>query len=489
MIRKMLPFILGYLLFVNSFLYPAPGDDSPEEFIKAHISGSDDIRQFVAPEELERAGRLGITYENVSNKFLLNHGIPSDIKSFLTSDSLYSVTVSELEPGYRSAVLTVPGKMYEQTFYFKDGKYISPLTYHTKGYTRKSSKYFDFFIDNTQYFNDYSMKKLDEYVDEIAGLLNFTPEEKGLLEKEKIIYIHCGDEDEVEKVTGLKTRGIADVAYDAVISSYNCHFHEISHLLMNYKLKNNLQPTLLFFLEGFATATGGRGGENKNLIFEIADYLLDKNYVTYSQLLPYKSFQEEDPSIAYSVAGLYNRFLLEHFGFEYYVNVYKRFSGKLDELFEVDPASFILPDEESFKEFLKKYRDEKPVKFKVKGDFDSFYDEDGAEILEGREYYYFRVKEPILISEKEPIKGYTSTKFSDIAPGRTYKGYKYIVTADDEFISINNLYTNDQLCAYIKSFSLSGKNVPRDEDGYLEFYIKKDVFDEALERMVITEID
>ena len=160
-----------------------------------------------------------------------------------------------------------------------------------------------------------------------------------------------------------------------------------------------------------------------------------------------------------------------------------------DELLKVDPASFILPEEESFKEFLKKYRRKKPVKFKIKGDFDSFYDEDGGEILEGGKYYYFRVKEPLVISEKKPARKYKSKKFGAIAPGRKYKGYKYIITADDEFISINNLYTNEQLCAYIKSFSISGKDVPRDDDGYLEFYIKKDVFDEDLKDMNIREIN
>ena len=330
MMRKTVLIIFGYLLFYGSFLYPGTGDDSPEKFVKALITGSEDIRNFISPGEIERSERLGISYENVRNKFLLNYSIPPEIKSFLSqNDSLINITVKDLEPGYQSAKLTIPARMYEQTFYFKDGLYISPLTYHTKDYTRRSSKYFDFLIDDPLYFNDYSAKKLDEYIDEVAGLLNFTKEEKDLLEREKIIYIHCSDDDEIEKVTGFRTRGVNDLAYDAIISTYNCHYHEVSHLLMNYKLKDNLQPTLLFFLEGFATATGGRGGENKSLIFEIGDYLLDENYVTYSQLLPYESFKNEDPSIAYSVAGLYNRFLLEHFGFDYYVNVYKRFSGEM----------------------------------------------------------------------------------------------------------------------------------------------------------------
>ena len=45
------------------------------------------------------------------------------------------------------------------------------------------------------------------------------------------------DENEVESITGFKAKGIAMLGSDEIVTSYQTHFHEVAHLLINFKLK------------------------------------------------------------------------------------------------------------------------------------------------------------------------------------------------------------------------------------------------------------
>lgn len=137
---------------------------------------------------------------------------------------------------------------------------IFPSNYYSQGWKTTESRFFKFYISTPELFNAYTAERLDNFVLKMSSVLEYSEEDLALLEKEKIFYYFCKDDFEIEKLSGFKTLGIYNLASDLIITTYNCHYHEICHLLMNYKIKNVPLFTHPLLQEGFAVAYGGRGG-------------------------------------------------------------------------------------------------------------------------------------------------------------------------------------------------------------------------------------
>lgn len=482
--RKTITLLL--LLFIsNSFAQTTPERD---DFIQAFANDDPGIRKYINENEIVLSERLGITYFESPNKFLINYGLPDEIKEIVKAGSLnYQLSSVFTGDGYEALRLDVPSKSFNKIFYFKDDKYISPLTFHTRNYTEQESIYFRFLIDDTTYFNDYSINKLDEYIEEMMNRMNFTSAEREILINEKLLYILCKNEDEIKDVTGYASRGIYIVAYDAIVSVYNCHYHEVAHALMNYKIKIDIKPELLFFLEGFAVASGGRGGEHKWVNMELGNFLLASRFINYESIFPNEGFIIEDASISYNVSGFCNNYLIDTRGFNEYLELYKKYSGTYDELDEVSSSDLNFINKDEFTKYLSIYAQNKPVMVE--------YPAINAPVVNSKEgvatiytddrYYHFRVHAPFFLSDTEPIQNYISKKYEELLDGRDYEGEKYYITANEDEVKIYNLYTNEMLCLYSKGFSTEGKSVKR-TDGYFEFYVRKDIFDEDLSGLIIT---
>ena len=138
----------------------------------------------------------------------------------------------------------------------------------------------------------------------IADTLGFTISEKRILEKQKIGYIFCADEKGVEKITGFNAKGLAMLGTDEVVTSYQTHFHEVAHILINYKLKLLGLYTLPFFMEGFAVAVGGRGGMAPRVVTDLGYFLQKSGQLTYDSIFTFDQFRSTDGSITYPVAVL-----------------------------------------------------------------------------------------------------------------------------------------------------------------------------------------
>src|SRR5205085_9071867 len=192
------------------------------------------------------------------NKFILSNEISSQIKEGIKNGSLkYELVEIPFETGYSAVDIVIsdianPTKKDSIRYYFYKGKFIDPSVYFSRGWLTKESKYFIFKISEPKYFNQYCIDKLDDFVDKMADSLELSQVERSLLQKEKIYYFFCKDEKEVQTLSGYRSKGQAVLAFDEVITAYQTHFHEVSHLLMNYKLKNLGLFTLPFFIECFA---------------------------------------------------------------------------------------------------------------------------------------------------------------------------------------------------------------------------------------------
>lgn len=483
------------LLYIILFGCPAffsfqnnPADD----FFNSLIKGKQDITNYVDKDELLRSSRLGISYEGVTNKFLISYDIDSAVKKDITDKHLeYQTHEIEKDGEYSIVDFSVPVLAYSKDFYFKSDKFISPAAYYSRNWKEITSKYFIFRISDINYFNDYCINRLDSFVDDMADKLGFSDADKQLLQKEKIYYILCKDADEIKKVSGFDMRGQYLPAFDEILTTYNTHFHELCHFLINFKLRHLSLYTLPFFLEGFAVAEGGRGGLSANVVTGTGLFLQGEGILDYESIVTNNDFYNEDASLTYPVAGLYDQFLISKIGMKEYLELYKKVNGGLEFIKNIGRKDIELPDKSLFEQFLDSYKLETPLYLKNISTLSKAEDMDiNGKVVDADSIYVFFARNNFigLIQKNETReKGYTSRLFESMTK-KKYNGEIYLVNVDSGFVKIYNCLNDELIFSYDVNLSLNGEPVPyyiqsnksnneNPEQRVFYFGIKKSAFD------------
>ncbi len=446
-----------------------------EEFVRAIVLDTVDIFPYLSRYESSRVNRLGISYENVRNKCLIGFDIDKTVKSIMRMEkNSYSVCVEELNDGYSRIKVSALNSNYFKYYYFDpESSLVSPIYYHTRSWKQFESSNFVFHISDTTLFNRYAIDCLEKFIEYVARLFEYSYEQRNRLRSEKIHYFLCSNEDEIEKVTGFRTRGITIIAYDYVVTTYNCHYHELVHLLMNFKFESIPLYTHPFFQEGIATALGGRGGLEAQVVLNTGRYLETSGFCTYKKLLSRKTFIEQDASITYPVAGLYSAFLLDRLGFKQYAQLYRSYSGHEKSVDSMVISENILPLENELKKFLSDSLR-----------FASITLDKGNNQYWQQSNYTIKMKDALFLTPQSRLLDYRSKKFYEIFPGKRYQGEKYIIICSKNEISIYNLYTNNLIANYISAFSTTTIQSASTEGWYI-FSVSKTIFDEPLENLEI----
>ncbi|MBZ0202637.1 MAG: hypothetical protein K8I03_06445 [Ignavibacteria bacterium] len=450
------------------------------KFIDALIYGKPEIIDYVNKKELANSQRLGIQYNGVKNKFHIGNDIPEEIKAGIKNGKYkYEITEKPLEDFYTEVTFKVPDANYSKVFYFNDG-FVTSSTYISRNWEKIESKYFSFSIQEPKYFNDYCTKRLDQFVDMVADTLGFTISEKRILEKEKIGYVFCSDENEVKNITGFSAKGMAMLGTDEVVSSYQTNFHEVAHILINFKLKNLGLYTLPFFMEGFAVAMGGRGGMAPRVVTDLGYYLQKTGFLTYDSILTNDAFYSQDANMTYAVSGLYNSFLLSELGGEKYLEMYKKMNGDLEFVRALNDCINFLPKEDKYSEYLNDYSNDKiiyvnPVDtvkpiFMLRGINGTFAVTD--------DYIKFFVvnKYKIGFPDLKLNPEYSSRKYFELFGEGNYDSYKYMIFSAHDNISVYDLYNDELIFSYDKGLSIRPVDFPSYE-GFYMFFLRKKIFD------------
>lgn len=453
-------------------------NERANQFINAMINDSDSLENFVLPEELTLSKRLGINYEGIKNKFLISYEIPLQIIEEIKSKKIdYSIKLEQLDDEFSILHFEVKQKNYETSYYFKNNHLISPPYFFYKDWHKIESEHFIFYISNPVNFNQYSINRLEEFISGIFSVLNYMEDETQLLKEEKIIFILCKDEDEIEKLTGYKARGMFNLAYDYIITTFNCHYHELVHLLMNYKLKDLPLYTHPFLQEGFAVAFGGRGGKEPEVIRNLGYFIAKSKFLDYKKLLSSDEFRNFDVSMSYPLSGLYNLFLIEDIGIDEYINLSLSYSASEMKSIKIKSEDF--PVEEEWIEFLFDFGNDKNIKIDIpENHYINSIVDSSFRISEDDSDYLFEIKDDILISTMEKEDDYISKKFIELYPYMTYNGEKYLIRVEKNEVALYNLLTNNLIANYVSGFSISMKTVP-EGNGYYKFLIRKNIFDES----------
>lgn len=470
-------FIASAVLFSDETVAQIVTSQRIERFIRHLVSDSDSLRYDIDPAGLQQSSRLGIKYEGVKNKFLISYGLTAQVlPSFLNGS--FASEIDSLPDGFCRLNLAVPQLDFHRTYYFRNGNLVSPIAYFSRKWKRIDSKFFTFVVSDTVSTNTYCISVLDRFIERMVDFLGIDSVSNVLLKREKIFYYLCKNQDEIRSMTGFNTRGIYNLAYDCVVSTYPCHFHELLHLLMNYKLRMLPLYAHPFFQEGFAVALGGRGGLDPGVVLNAGIFLEKSGSLDFSELLSKDGFEKNDPSISYPVAGLYSKFLMERVGIGNYIRLYRDYSGTEDEVRTMRIDTSRLPPSTEWMEFIGTEDSCSPVGITVRKPFPSAVDNGRMGFMvSDSSRIYFWIKDTLLLTPVASPPIYCSDKFRELFPSREYTGQKYSIIADSSGISIYNLFTGNLIASYVKSFALPPRKVER-EKGYFKFSAARSLFDE-----------
>ena len=474
--------IIFLLLLFFPFTYTQTiSSDRIEKIINLLITNSPDISNYINADELQIANRFEIEYEGIKNKFLIANDIPKEFTNDLLNGKIkYEYRLESLENNFSLLTITIPSLNLKREYFLKDSFIVTSAYYHSRNWKTITTDHFQFFISDETLFNDYSINLLENFINRMTEILSFTETQLNQIKEKKIFYFLCKDEEEIKKVTGFATRGIFILAQDYVITTYNTHYHELLHFLINYKLRKLPLYTHPFLQEGFAVAFGGRGGLAAHTISEMGVFLIKSGFANYKELLSKLDFQKTDASISYSISGLYANFWIKNIGIDNYLKLYRKYSGTSEKVLSEKINEEDLLSEGKWNLFIDSLSSQNPVmlktNFSVSG-YKLITKQNDFEVYENQKEYLFRMKDTLLISTPTIISNFKSKIFSQHFPNQKYNSEKYLIIANQNEISVYNLFSNNLIGKYVASFSLPLKTVPY-KDGFYEFVIKKDLFDE-----------
>ena len=473
-------------LFIGLFILPLIvfsrklEQKQADSFIKLLVNNGD-ISEFIDPQALYFSNRLGIQYQNVINKFLISYDIEDEIRDQIKNHHLdYQTEITTLEDEYSLLSFQIPILDYHREFYFRGNLLVSPISYHTRNWFIKDSKHFRFILSNTLYWNSYCTHNLEQFYQRTATLLGFSAKQEKLIEQQKIYYILCHDEPEIKDLTGFITRGMYNLANDIVITTFNAHYHELVHLLINFKLKNLPLYTSPFFQEGLAVALGGRGGKEPQVILNLGLFLQKSKMLSYQDILSKNNFNKYNASMSYPLSGLYNLFLIREIGIENYLKLYKKYSGSAWEVDRMVIPESDLPDSKNWDDFVAEYADEQAISLNPDcQDATLIFRNEKVQISGINDRYYFKMKDTLLVTVSHHPSNFISKKFQEIFPAGKYCGEKYLILVNVNEISIYNLCTGNLIANFVSGFTIPARTVPVKGE-WFEFTLAKSIFDEDL---------
>lgn len=483
-----------------------------KDYFDLIISGNFESASYLwAPESIQRARKFGIEYDNIVMKNDCTSPIIRKLDVMMSFLQPPIKNIMTLQDHYSQLVYStvVKGQKVEHDYYAKKlGNYywlVYPQDYYGRQYQMMQTKYFEIHYpeERKAYLNPIVLDEADKFIDSTCRKLGLTKEDLDLLEEKKITYFFCDNDQTVKYMTGHLVKGTYDMASNDIISAFFPHYHELSHFLVNYKLRKLPLYTLPLFREGMAVYLGGRWGKTNDALNEMASYLYQMKFVEIDSILTMHQFEKNASSeISYPVAGLFCRFIAEKTDFDNLMKMYLDFSGEFDTLIRLSDSeikeeisketgyaswSEMLSDFDNFlKDILENQAVIMPGKLK-----------DGKPIVE-QKYYTLTEKDNwigleytsnqndtmmsanILFDKEESLSNYSSLIFEDqYRDTLSYNGYRFGIRFDKFEAGIYDYATSQLLAKYIWSISPSDDYIDK-ENNKLYFKFDKKILGDIL---------
>lgn len=310
---------------------------SPERTVQAYLDAirAGDFQtaeSFWTREDFVLSGRLGIEYECIQLKYDCASPIIYNPEIFRIGGLKTIVSAKQVDANTAEVLLQVcAGDTIEFPYYLRKTdagwKIVSQLKFYTQAWNHRDSEYARVYFAGDKAFADSLLRGLDEFIASAAGKIGIPPGKIDLLRKEKVYYYYCSEE-QLRQITGHNTMGEANLQFDAVVSRYPVHKHELAHLLIAFKLEKQPLYTIPFLQEGIAVYLGGRKQTSPGEIFELAKQVLQYEIAGLEDVLTYDGFHKTSSvDAAYALSGLWVKYIVDKAGEDRFFQLYLRLSG------------------------------------------------------------------------------------------------------------------------------------------------------------------
>jgi hypothetical protein len=463
-----------------------------ESFLSALLRRDRTLQRWVHQDEIKKAARLGISYHGAFEKTLIGSDLPNDIAEAILRGEITTEThVETLEENYSRLTLSLPSFHKTYSFYFHQSKLISRLSYYTKNWNKCESRYFTVLAKDMLHFSPYCIRKLDAFTDSMLRVLQCSAEEKARLANGKIIYALCANEADIETLTGYQTNGIALLSSDAVASLVPYHTHELAHLLINFCINTKQNGVSLythpFFQEGFAVALGGRAEREAAVMLGLGSFLFRSGFLSVAELTKANGFYEQDASLSYPAAGLYNKFLLTTLGMEKYLTLYLKYSFTESAHLKEEIAAADLPNESLWQAYLNANRfhtiqPETAQRATTVKRANELAAPNGNRLMRVGEKIYAAMRDTLCLKLKAGYEASGKRAFQKLFLSRAYRGEKYVLIANEKEIALYNLWNGNLMALRAAAFSLPDET-PSLQQGKMTFSFSAALLEEPFSEL------
>jgi hypothetical protein len=456
--------------------------------------------QLWAPVSLVNATRLEISYDSIPVKPDCVSPLIYNYKKtrLIANPGIYIAAEADTGIIPLKYMVDVDGTQFTHFYYTQkigeDFWLVYPQDYYCSKWLVRESKYFRFHIDSLQdiFYNDIGAKELDNFVEDIAAKIMIPSERLKLLAEKKINYYLCKSEDEVGRFSGKATKGFYDLGSDAIITSIFPHFHEVAHLLINFKFQNLPLFTLLSFQEGTAVYLGGRWQRTPEVMIDFGRYILKYGVTEIDSVLMENDSAETVASdISYPVSACLCEYLFETLGQEKFFELYRSLSGDYDFIKNVgiEDTKKIIADacgkswadlKISFDKFLASRQPSGGLIFpgEISGGKplikDSSLTISASDKWLSVEYIADSVGKAdinILFEKTTALDKKASTIFLEqYKTSRPFDGYRYGIRLDKNEIGLYDYATNQLLAKYVYDFDPSPKYYDSTSNRYRAYF-------------------
>jgi hypothetical protein len=450
------------------------------------VSGNIESAGFMWTESAqERANRFGITYTDIPVRVDATSPIVRNIPAMRghLQPAAKSANIINDSKDVKMEFNNIVGARIVQWYYYAHQSkgywwFTYPQDCFSDGWPIKESRYFRIHVhpEREQYLNQAVLEEADNFIDRIADSLKLDKGSRSLIASKKIEYFYCDNAETVQAITGQTTRGLLDLASNDVISADFPHFHEVTHLLVNIKLKTLPLTTLPILREGLAVRYGGRWGKRATSLMDLGAYLYHQNLVSLDSILTVGGFNAAaGADIAYPVAGNFCAYLFARVGMPRFFDLYVSFS-RSDNTLDTMPLPEI---EQRFCTALGK-----KDWAEVVTDFESYLSsalpamefatagrpESGTTLLKGDRYVVTQDQDwlhfefvsdstapdgNLLFGADPRLKAARSYLWDEQYHDQPFPGYRYAVKFDENEAGLYDYATNELLAKYIFGISPS----------------------------------
>lgn len=449
---------IGFALLILVFSFANLNSvnlSTSESLLLSKISGNSLTENDLDSEYIKHCKRLEIKYEK-TNKALIGLKFAPEYLSLLKNKNAYTLNKIDEKGKFSKLVINFKNDTQMKTIYLHDSKIIASDYYYKKQMICKESEYLRFYYTDSSRYNQLAVDFVNTEINRFLDIFkdHISKDRIALLKKQKIDYIICSSMNQMQEITGFQTNGIALLNDDTVVSIDPSHLHEITHLLINFIIKDNKLYTHPIFQEGLAVAFGGRSGRSPETIMNSAIYLLQNGFLTFVELLAVSDYQAHDPSLSYALSGLFNDYLLKIKSPSDYLSLYKKYSVNDSDFpnLRIDKKDLFI--DTNWDAYLR---------YKQSSIIDSVYNK--KLIKETTDYKIYQldnsdnkwqiiIKKGVYCFQKdERLNNYRSRIFEELMPSAVYESQRYALKADNNEIILYSLDLDRMIYLISNGFS------------------------------------